>query len=66
MSASAWIGEKGRWVEDNSHCEIIGVIDEGAGIYEFRYVEPIPEDVDHDLLTWVGFIDDWMWEDNEC
>lgn len=42
-------------------CEVIGVIDEGAGIYEFTYTEPIPEDVDHDLLTWIGFLDEFMW-----
>lgn len=58
---SSWIGERGRWVEDNDYCEIVGVTDEGVGLYEFKSLD------DPDALPWIGFIDDWNWEvDPEC
>lgn len=57
------IGTKGFWIDDNDYCEIVGVIDVGAGLYEFTYVEPVPEDVDRDFLIWVGFIEDFFPED---
>lgn len=57
------IGTKGFWIDDNEYCEIVGVIDEGAGVYEFCYVEPFPEDVEPHFLSWIGFIEDFFPEE---
>lgn len=56
------IGTKGFWIDDNEYCEIVGVLDERAGIYEFCYVPPYPEGVPEHFLSWVGFIEDFFEE----
>lgn len=54
------IGTKGFWIEDNEYCEIVGVIDDGAALYEFKSLEPEPDEVDcEECLFWVGFIEDF-------
>jgi len=47
------IGTQGFWLEDNTACEVVGVVDELAGLYEFRDLD----DPDND--NWVGFIRDF-------
>jgi len=52
-SRGGMIGTQGFWLEDNTACEVVGVVDELAGLYEFRDLD----DPDND--NWVGFIRDF-------
>lgn len=53
------IGTKGFWIDDNNYCEITGVEDEGAGIWEFTSLEP--EDLEPtEPPVWLGFIGDFF------
>lgn len=53
------IGTRGFWVDDNEHCEVVSVVDEAAGVYEFRSLEKVAF-TDHG--TWLGFIEDFYEE----
>lgn len=55
------IGTKGFWIDDNEYCEIVGVTDEGAGLYEFKSLET--DDPTIDALPWIGFIEDFFPEE---
>lgn len=55
------IGTKGFWIDDNEHCEIVGVIDEGAGLYEFKSLAADASDCGCcPAENWVGFIEDFF------
>lgn len=58
------IGTKGFWIDDNEYCEIVGVTDEGAGLYEFKSLEPDPADEGcEECERWIGFIEDFFPEE---
>lgn len=52
------IGTKGFWIDDNAYCEIVGVIDEGSGTYEFKPLEWVPGE----SQNWIGWIEDFSKE----
>lgn len=51
------IGTKGFWIDENERCEIIAVVDEPAGVYEFRSLDIIGSDA-----IWHGFIENFSTE----
>lgn len=61
----SWIGTRGFWIDDSEYCEIVGVVDEGAGMYEFKTLDPAEVDCE-DCQYWIGFIEDFFPEDNQC
>jgi hypothetical protein len=58
-SVDDWLGVRGFWIDDNDYCEIVAVVDEGAGVYEFKVVDPTPGDlIEH--YPWIGFTEDFI------
>ncbi|OKI54552.1 hypothetical protein [Micromonospora sp. CB01531] len=53
-----WIGLKGYWLADNEYCEIVGVIDEFRGLYEFESLEE-ESITDGRTAVWIGCIDEF-------
>lgn len=55
LPVSWMLNKTGFWNEDNEHCEITAVIDEGVGYCEFESLEDEP----FRTRVWCGFYDEF-------